>query len=317
MKELIAWFAGLLAFLVPGLGGPVDDGVFFGYVEGDYVYVAPREGGTITAINVIDGDKVAVGDLLATIDSERHARMVDAASARLAAVESNLKDMQAGSRKEEIAVIEARLRAAESDLELAGETLRRTAALIKRKLAPQSQQDRDRAAVQAAQAAVNRLIAELQVARLPKRAAQIEAVRQDVLAARAELENRRSDLEDRTLRSPAAGRVERVLRRAGEFAGPGAAVISVLPQENIKIRFYVPEPERQAIAVGEAVLVGCTGCSEPYRAKVSFIAPEAEFTPPVLYSLEERARLVFLVEARFDTSAALSPGQPVDVRLAQ
>ncbi len=317
MKALLAWFAGLLAFLVPGLGGPIDDGVFFGYVEGDYVYVAPREGGTITAVSVSDGDQVAAGDLLATVDNERHARMVDAARARLAAVESNLKDMQAGSRKEEIAVIEARHRAAESDLALARETLRRTAALIKRKLAPQSQQDRDRAAVQAAEAAVNRLTAELQVARLPKRAAQIEAVRQDVLAARAELQNRQSDLQDRSLRSPAAGRVERVLRRAGEFAGPGAAIVSVLPRENIKVRFYVPEPERQAISVGEAVLVGCTGCPEPYRANVSFVAPEAEFTPPVLYSLEERARLVFLVEARFEMSATLSPGQPVDVRLAQ
>lgn len=317
MKDLLAWFAGLLAFLIPGFGGPVDDGVFFGYVEGDYVYVAPREGGTITMIGVADGDRVAAGDVLAKIDSERHMRLVDAARAKLAAAESNLKDMQAGSRREEIAVIEARLRAADSDLALARETLRRTAALINRKLAPQSQEDRDRAAVQAAEAAVNRLTAELQVARLPKRAAQIEAARQEVLAARAELENRKTDLADRMLRSPASGRVERVLRRQGEYAGPGMAVISVLPEKNIKIRFYVPEPERQTFAVGNTVLVGCTGCAEPQRAKVSFIAPEAEFTPPVLYSLEERARLVFLIEARFEAAAGLSPGQPVDVRLAR
>ena len=99
-----------------------------------------------------------------------------------------------------------------------------------------------------------------------------------------------------------------------EFAGPGVAIVSVLPRENIKVRFYVPEPERQAIAVGDVVRVGCTGCAEPRLAKISYIAPEAEFTPPVLYSLEERARLVFLVEARFQNSAALSPGQPIDVR---
>lgn len=317
MKSLIAWFTGLLAFLVPGFGGPIDDGIYFGYVEGDYVYVAPREGGTITAVSVSDGDQIAVGALLATIDSTRHARMVDAARARLAAVEANLRDMQEGSRREEIAVIDSRLRAAESDLELARENLGRTTALVKRKLAPQSQADRDRAAVQAAEAAVNRSKAELEVARLPKRAAQIEAVRQDVLAAKAELANRQSDMDDRTLRSPAEGRVERVLRRPGEFAGPGQAVVSVLPLENIKVRFYVPEPERQDVTIGTKVLIGCTGCSEPYRANVSYIAPEAEFTPPVLYSLEERSRLVFLIEARFELTAALSPGQPVDVRLAQ
>ena len=314
MNALYEWLVGLIALVLPGFADVPPEDLYFGYVEGEYVYISAREPGTVTTVTVSDGDPVEQGALLAELDSDRHRQMLRAAEARLSAAKANLRDMNKGSRNEEIAVVEARLRAAQSDRDLARENLTRTEALIERRLAPDSQGDRDRAALQAAEAAVTRLQAELVVARLPRREAQREAAEQEMQVAAADLQNKKTDLADRQIRAPVSGRVERVLLREGERAKAGSAVLSLLPPNGIKVRFYVPEPKRAVIQVGDPVLVGCTGCGQPVAASVSFVASDAEFTPPVIYSLEERARLVFLVEARFSNKTVLSPGQPVEIR---
>jgi len=95
-------------------------------------------------------------------------------------------------------------------------------------------------------------------------------------------------------------------------------VVSILPPGNVKLRFYVPEPRLAALRIGQAVSVRCDGCAAPIAARITFIAPQAEYTPPVIYSRENRAKLVFLVEARPDSpDAALHPGLPVEVALAE
>jgi HlyD family secretion protein len=103
----------------------------------------------------------------------------------------------------------------------------------------------------------------------------------------------------------------------GEWVPAGAPVVSVLPAANVKARFFVPETELGRVRVGQGVKLACDGCGAPIDAKVSFIATQAEFTPPVIYSKDSRAKLVFLVEARPSPADAvkLHPGQPVDVTL--
>jgi HlyD family secretion protein len=81
------------------------------------------------------------------------------------------------------------------------------------------------------------------------------------------------------------------------------------------VRFYVPEAALPAIAYGDTVKVTCDGCAGDLTGKVSFIARQSEFTPPVIYSLEERAKLVFLIEALPEKPGELRVGQPVDVTL--
>jgi HlyD family secretion protein len=103
--------------------------------------------------------------------------------------------------------------------------------------------------------------------------------------------------------------------RPGETVPPGRPVIALLPPSNLKIRFYAPETELAAIKIGDAVTVTCDACASGLVAKVSFIARSAEYTPPVIYSLEERAKLVFLIEARPDEPEKLRVGQPVSVTL--
>jgi HlyD family secretion protein len=97
----------------------------------------------------------------------------------------------------------------------------------------------------------------------------------------------------------------------------GRPVLSLLPPGNIKVRFYVPEAGLPAVAYGEQIDVSCDGCVSGLTARVSFIAKQSEFTPPVIYSLEERAKLVFLVEALPEKPSAFRVGQPVSVRLAR
>jgi HlyD family secretion protein len=102
----------------------------------------------------------------------------------------------------------------------------------------------------------------------------------------------------------------------GEFAGPGQPVVSVLPPANVKIRFFIPEPALGRLHTGDKVTLACDGCAENLTGTVRFISAEAEYTPPVIYSEHEKAKLVYMAEAWPDaTPEALHPGQPVRVKL--
>jgi HlyD family secretion protein len=134
-------------------------------------------------------------------------------------------------------------------------------------------------------------------------------------SAQARLTSARTRLNRRRAVSPDAGTIEQVYYRAGETVPAGRPVVALLPPANLKIRFFVPEAKLPSIKRGDAVSVSCDGCASGLHAKISFIARSAEFTPPVIYSLEERAKLVFLIEARPDTPEKFRVGQPVSVTL--
>ncbi len=133
--------------------------------------------------------------------------------------------------------------------------------------------------------------------------------------AQARLNSAQTRLARRSVFSPVEGTVQQVYYRPGEMVPAGRPVLAILPPGNIKVRFFVPQAVLPSIAYGDAVAVGCDGCEEDLTARVSFIAKQSEFTPPVIYSLEERAKLVFLIEALPDKPSALRVGQPVDVSL--
>ena len=115
--------------------------------------------------------------------------------------------------------------------------------------------------------------------------------------------------------APQAGLVYDTLFRQGEWVAAGKPVVVLLPPQNIKVRAFVPETRLGSIHYGETAQVTVDGVRSPFGGKVSYISPRAEYTPPVIYSRETRAKLVFMVELIFDPQAAanLHPGQPVDV----
>jgi len=135
--------------------------------------------------------------------------------------------------------------------------------------------------------------------------------------AQARLNSAQTRLARRKMASPVTGSVQQIYYRAGELVPAGKPIVALLPPGNLKVRFFVNEATLPKLKIGEPVTVGCDGCAPGIVAKISFIARTSEFTPPVIYSLEERSKLVFLIEARPEHPELLRVGQPVSVSLPQ
>ncbi len=305
----------LAASLFSACAGPGPLAV--GYVEGDYVLLAPIETAEIRSVAVARGDRVEAGATIAALETADAEIAVHQAEAALAQAEAQLADLKLGRRPEEIAVLEAQVRSARAQAEEARRVLARIEDLFKRGIATRAQYDEALTQVEVAEAAIGQAEANLSVARLPAREEAIRAAEGQVGQARAALDQAKWRLGKRTLAAPAAGRVDDLIRTAGDLAGPTAPVLSLLPDGAVKLRLYVPEPQFASVAVGRLLEVRCDGCGEGLTARVSYVSSEPEFTPPVIYSLETRQKLVYLVEARPEGSATgLQPGQIVDVSLA-
>lgn len=312
MDEIFAWIFGIVGAVLPGFGEPAMPS-WNGYVEADYVYVAASSAGQITSLGVVEGADVAAGEVLFTLEDRQYRALVTAADARVTAAMANLQNLTTGSRDDEIEVIRASLQKAEADLGLARETAQRSGQLFAEGLTPQARVDQDQATLKSAEAAVRQLEAQLKVAELPARDAQQWQAEANLAAAQADAGKARADLEDRTVTAPLAGRVEKLFFAAGEVAGAGTPVVQLLPAGALKVKFYVAEAERVQFEMGQALAVSCDGCATGLTATVMKFASEPQFTPPIIYSRDERKRLTFLVEARIDIEGGLLPGQPVTV----
>lgn len=289
-----------------------------GYVEGEYVLLAPLEVAQVETVSVRRGDRVAPGKPVVVLESADAEIAVVQAEAALAQAEAQLADLKLGKRPEEIAVLEAALRSANAQAEEAARVLARIEDLFSRGIATAAQRDEARTAVEVADAAIGQAKANLAVAALPARTETIKAAENQVRQAGAALDQAKWRLSKRVLDVPSPGRVDDVIRNAGDTAGPSAPVVSVLPDGAVKLKLFVPESSFSRLAVGNLLNVRCDGCPPDLFARISYISPDPEFTPPVIYSLETRQKLVYLVEARPEGRVTpLQPGQIVDVRLAE
>jgi HlyD family secretion protein len=221
-----------------------------GWIEANLIFVAPDEVGRVASLNVREGDSVAVGDPLFTLDDDLQRADLNLTNATL------INARQTFDRAQQLA-----------------------------KTGAGTQKDFDAASA-------------------------------ELRSAEARVNSSQTRLARRKLASPVAGTVQRVYFRPGEMVPASRPVLALLPPGNLKVRFFVPEPVLPRIAYGGTVTLRCDGCADQ-AAKVSFIAKTAEYTPPVIYSLEERNKLVFLIEALPDQPDQLRVGQPVDVRLEQ
>ncbi|MDB5960283.1 MAG: Secretion protein HlyD [Massilia sp.] len=289
-----------------------------GYAEGEYVRVASPVGGTLTRVFVRSGDQVAQGAPAFVLEQDAERAEREEAVARVRRATAQLLDARKGQRPDELAAVRAQVKQAQAAYELAAADLARQQALIQARFIAPARLDEARAALMGDRARVDQLRAQLRVAQLGSRADAIAAAEQDRKAAEAQLAQAEWKLAQKAKTLPQAGAVTEVFYREGELVPAGAAVVSLLPPANIKARFFVAEPQLAKLAPGRRVLLSCDGCGAPLAATVSFIAPGAEFTSPLIYSRENRASLVFMVEARPapGDAARLHPGQPLEVRLA-
>ncbi|SHE97012.1 HlyD family secretion protein [Kaistia soli DSM 19436] len=288
-----------------------------GYVEGDFVRIGPEATGRLVSLAVEKGHAVAAGAPLFTLDDRDERAALSEGEAERAAAEANLADLTTGKRPEEIAVLEAQLNEAEAQQQAAQKTFTRNQALETRAVSSAAALDQAKSDLDAANARVDAATRNLAVARLPARTDVIEAARQTLAAREAAVSAAKTRLARRSVAAPVAGLVDDTLFRVGEVVPAGSPVVSLLPPENRKIVFFLPEPQRAAVRPGDRVTLACDGCAAGLAATVSRIAASAEFAPPVIYSTESRAKLVYRIEAKPEGDALLlSPGQPLDVTLA-
>jgi HlyD family secretion protein len=306
----------LTSLLLPGCAQTSAD-YFPGYAEAEYVRLASPIAGTLVQLHVQRGDQVKQ-DAPAFVleqDSERSAR--EEAAARVQRAQAQLADLRKGKRPDEIAAMEAQLAQAQAALVLSSSNLARQTKLVADKFVAPSLLDEARASLERDRARAEELRAQLRVARLGARSDEIDAAEQELKSAQAQLAQAEWKLTQKTQRIPVEGKVNDVLYREGEWVPAGSPIVSLLPPANIKLRFFVPEALLGSLRLGQVVTVRCDGCPASIAAKISYLSSAPEYTSPLIYSRENRANLVFMIEARPSPENArlLHPGQPVEITL--
>jgi len=243
-RHIAVAFATVLA--LAGCNGSSDPG-FQGWVEADLIFVGPDEVGRVETLSVREGDGIAQGAPLFSVDPQLQ---------------------------------EADLAMAQASLTNARQAFERAQTLLKTTAGTQRAVDDAEATLRTAEARVA--------------SAQTRLTRRKVA-------------------SPVTGSVQQIYYRPGEVVPAGRPVVSLLPPGNIKVRFFVPEAELPKLSLGQNVRIRCDNCASDIVARVSFISRSSEFTPPVIYSQDERSKLVYLIEARTETPQNLRVGQPVSV----
>jgi HlyD family secretion protein len=288
-----------------------------GYVEAEYVHLAAPVGGRLERLFVERGQGVAAGAALFQLDAVEETAARQHAEEQLKAAEAQLADLRLGRRSPELDVVRAQLAQAQAAEAQALQQVRRDEAQFEIGGIARAQLDDARANLAIRSARVDELARQLQVSRLPARDEQIRAQDAQVAAAKALVSQSAWRLGQKQVAASQAGQVADTLYRVGEWVPPGSPVVRLLPQGHLKLRFFVPETVAGGLKPGRRLRVRCDGCAAEVPAVVTFVADEPEYTPPVIYSNETRAKLVFMVEARpeGDAAAALRPGQPVTVTL--
>jgi HlyD family secretion protein len=306
---------GLLAALaLAGCSRPAAPG-YQGYLEGEFVYVASPLAGRLESLAVAKGARVEVATPLFTLERAAELAAQRQAAGQLQSAQARLEDLKKGSRPTELAALEAHLAQAQAAADLSAIELGRVTRLHDTKVLTDDDLDHARLAHAGDLKQVAEFEAQLATARLGGRTDAVAAVAADVRAAAAAVERADWDVDQKSQAAPRAGLVYDTLYRAGEFVAAGNPVVALLPPENLKVRFFVPEADFAALKAGDLVHVAITGLPAPLDARISYLSPQPEYTPPVLYNRDNRAKLVFMIEAVFDGTVArdLHPGQPVDV----
>jgi len=287
-------------------------------MEAELLLVGPERGGRLVGLALEEGDRVAANAPLFAIDADLSQAARAQAVARVAEAEARLADARAAQQRPiDIAVLEAAVERAEAALDLSARDYERNRVLAQRGFVAQARLDSARAALERDRASLDEAQRRIAQARQPARSAQIEAAEAGLVQARAALREAEIGLDKLRIAAPAAGTVEQVYFRAGEVVPAGQPVVALLPPERLKVRFFLPETRLAEARIGRVVSVACDACPSGLKARISFVAREAEFTPPVILSREERARLVFMIEARpLGDVARLSAGQPIEVAFA-
>lgn len=311
---LSASLMALAAAALTACGAATDEAALSGYAEADLVYLASSIAGTLQTLHTRRGDAVKAGQVLFALDSDAEALSRDAAQARSERALAQADNLRKGKRPLELAALDEQLAQARAALAGSAAALARQQMLVQQGYVSPlrleeltAARDRDAARVKEMQA--------------QRRQADEAARRDEVAAAAAEARGAGADLalarwreDQKQRRSPTDATVHDVMYRAGEWVNAGAPVVALLPARAIKVRFFVPQDQLPRAAVGAELALACDGCPPGLTARLRWVSTQAEFTPPVIYSIGSRSKLVFMAEAEPSDATLLRPGQPLDLR---
>lgn len=313
-------FATAVVLLQPAGCSHTDDNGFQGYVEGEYLYLAAPQAGYLKTLAVPRGVRVAEGQPIFIIAADPDNQALAEAEARAGSAREKLQNLKQPRRPTEIAALAANLHAAEASLRLTRTQLQQQEMLAHQRFVSPAKVDEARSAHDQAAAQVEAARQQIATYRITLgRQAEVRGAEADFNAAAAQAAQKRWVVERKTGTAPAAGEIVETYYRPGEWVPAGSAVASLLPDTRRRLRFFVPETVVATLKPGDAVAASCDGCAAPIRAKIDFVSPQAEYTPPVIYSRGSREKLVFRVEAvpAPEQAASLRPGLPVIVSLAR
>lgn len=288
-----------------------------GYVEGEFVYLASSQPGHLEHLAVIRGQQVARGARVFSLEATEEQAQQHQAERQLAVAQAQLGDLETGKRTPEIDVIRAQLLQAQAAARKSALQRDRDQAQYLAGGISREQLEATLAQATSDEARVSELQSQLGVARLPGRQQQLKAQSAQVSYAQAVVAQANWRLEQKVVSAPVAGLVYDTMYREGEWVAAGNPVVRMLPPQNIKARFFVPERLVGTLAVGHKVSLRCDGCATDITATITFVSSEAEYTPPVIYSNETRGKLIYMIEAHPapEDAVKLHPGQPLEVRL--
>jgi HlyD family secretion protein len=285
-----------------------------GYVEAEWTYISAPDAGWLIAPPAARGSLIKAGDTLFQLDRQTQIANVAEAESRVSQSVAQGRNIATGARAPDLRALEARAAEARARFALARNERDRHAPLVAQGIESKSQGDKINADFDATAAALTVATANITVARQAARPGERSAAAATTAIAQAAQSGAEYRLAQRTVIAVVGGRVQEVFRRVGEYVTPGTPILALLPDDALNVRFFVPQNRLPTLSLGKQVTITADGLSQPIAGTVTFIATEAEYAPPVIYSRDQRAKLVFLVEARIPAHAPLLPGLPVEVR---
>ena len=310
----------LILILLLAACGQGGDRSYSGYIEGEYIYLASPTAGYLDKLQVVRGSRVAEGAVIFAVAADPEQQGLNEAEAMETAAREKVQNLNEPRRKSEVETMEAQLRVAEAALRLSEKQLQQQESLFAKGFISSARLDevrearaRDVAQVESARQQLATFKSTL------GRQSEVRAAEAEAKAARAQVAQKRWQVDKKMVVAPSAGEINETYYRPGEWVPAGSAVASLLPDVRRRLRFYVPETVIAGMKLGQKVEATCDGCAAPIRASIDFIAPQAEYTPPVIYSRGSREKLVFRIEAVPDQEQAptLRPGLPIEVRLME
>lgn len=312
MKKLIFIVSLFIVFLLAGCDG--SSPLLSGYAYGDFIYLSCATTEKVEKILIEKGDSIKAGQPLMVMEAYQADNALRIADKNYQAEMATLHNLETGERTEELNIIYSQLRRAQSAADLAKSQLERYRPLYQQKTVSKAEWEQWQDNYRQRQAEVNQLEHQLEAKKLPARKAQIEAQKLRTQAAKLQLDKALWDRQQLIITAPQDAQVYDILYRPGERPTAGKPLVSLLPPDRLKIRFFIPEKYAGAFHTGTRVKIHCDGCPQPVNASINYISPQVEYTPPVIYSTARRETLMFMAEAL--PESFVRPGQPVRVELA-